>query len=58
MSLKNIVNALDGNFFATIGRIDQDLEVTDCRLSRRRREIEECMKDINLLWAPTVDVLS
>ena len=52
------MNALDGNFFATIGRIDQDLEVADCRLTRRHKEIEECMADIDLLRAPTIDVLS
>ena len=52
------MNTLDGNFFATIGRIDQDLEVTDCRLSCHCREIEECMKDIDLLRMLTVDVLS
>ena len=52
------MNALDGNFFATIGRIDQDLEVTDRRLTCCCKEIEECMKDIDLLHMPTVDVLS
>ena len=52
------MNALDGNFFATIGRIDQDLEAADRRLTRRQKEIEECMADIDLLRAPTVDVLS
>ena len=52
------MNALDGNFFATIGRIDQDLEAADHRLTRRRKEIQECMADIDLLRAPTVDVLS
>ena len=52
------MNALDGNFFAIIGRINQDLEVADHRLTRHHKEIEECMADIDLLWAPTVDVLS
>ena len=56
--MKNVVNALDRNFFATIGRIDQDLEAADHRLNRRRKEIQECMADIDLLRAPTVDVLS
>ena len=42
------MNALDGNF-ATIGRINQDLKVTDCRLTRRCKEIKECMADIDLL---------
>ena len=51
------MNALDGNFF-TIGRIDQDLKVADRRLTRRCKEIEECMADIDLLRAPTVDILS
>ena len=52
------MNALDRNFFATIGRIDQDLEAADCRLTRRCKEIEECMADIDLLQGPTIDVLS
>ena len=52
------MNALDRSFFAIMGRIDQDLEVTNCRISCHRRKIEECMKDIDLLHAPTVDVLS
>ena len=52
------MNALDSNFFATIGRIDQDLEVADHRLTHRCWEIEECMKDIDLLRAPTVNILS
>ena len=52
------MNALDGNFFATVGRIDQDLEVADRRLTHCHKEIEECMADIDLLRAPTVDVLS
>ena len=43
------MNALDGNFFATIGRIDQDLEATDRRLTHHRKEIEECMADSDLL---------
>ena len=52
------MNTLDGNFFATIGRIDQDLEVADRQLTHRCREIKECMVDIDLLQAPTVDILS
>ena len=51
------MNALDGNFFTTIGRIDQDLEVADHWLTRHHKEIEECMKDIDLLCGLTVDVL-
>ena len=52
------MNTLDGNFFATIGRIDQDLEAADHRLTRRRKEIEKCVANIDLLRTPTVDVLS
>ena len=52
------MNALDGSFFATVGRIDQDLEAADHRLTCRRKEIQECMADIDLLRAPTVNVLS
>ena len=52
------MNALDGNFFATIGRIDQDLEAADHHLTRHQKEIKECMADIDLLRAPTINVLS
>ena len=44
------MNALDGNFFAIIGRINQDLKVTDRRLTRHHKEIEVLWSWTTLHW--------